>query len=144
MITEKCLQNLNKIINIYNDGQHCEHPASIDPDILFKKFADIYIQVSTGYFNIHKFKYLLWNFDNLLPGVKDQFTGKLFDKLNNFGEHRTSQNRNVSCEKKTNEKPEPNPEINKSELPSALHVYEDDWFDKFLDCMVFWVNGIKN
>jgi len=78
MFDEKiCLENLQRIVSETANDQNIKKLSTDAFRSTYEKIGDNIFQLSV--FNCHKFKNMLWNFDNLKPEVRSNFQKKCFD-----------------------------------------------------------------
>lgn len=78
MFDEKiCLENLQRIVSETANDQNIKKLSTDALRSTYEKIADNIFQLSV--FNCHKFKNMLWNFDDLKPEVRSIFQKKCFD-----------------------------------------------------------------
>ena len=73
-----CLKNLHRILSEYSDDQNIKNLSINELQPIYQEIADNIFRISIS--NVHKFKNMLWNLDNLKSDIRLKFQKKIFDK----------------------------------------------------------------
>lgn len=80
-----CLKNLHRILSECSDDQNIKNLSLNELQPMYQEIADNIFRISIS--NVHKFKNMLWNFDNLKSEIRSKFQKKIFDKWHLAYEH---------------------------------------------------------
>jgi len=72
-----CLKNLQRILSEYSDDQNIKNLSINELQPIYQEIADNIFRISIS--NVHKFKNMLWNFDNLKSEIRSKFQKEFFD-----------------------------------------------------------------
>ena len=72
-----CLKNLQRILSEYSDDQNIKNLSINELQPMYQEIADNIFRISIS--NVHKFKNMLWNFDNLKSEIRSKFQKEFFD-----------------------------------------------------------------
>lgn len=108
----------------------------------FEEFADDLFQISIGPSTARKFKYLLFNLDNLKPEIKARFEKEIFDRWHAastppFAEESladTEESRSEDEAPQSEEEPATSGPPTVGPQPKGPQ-YKKDWFDIIIDWM---------
>jgi hypothetical protein len=73
-----CLKNLHRILSEYSDDQNIKNLSINELQPMYQEIADNIFRISIS--NVHKFKNMLWNLDNLKSEIRLKFQKEIFDK----------------------------------------------------------------
>jgi hypothetical protein len=73
-----CLKTLSRILSEYSDDQNIKKVSINELQPMYQEIADNVFRISIS--NVHKFKNMLWNFDNLKSEIRLKFQKELCDK----------------------------------------------------------------
>jgi hypothetical protein len=86
MIDEKvCLQNMHRIISECSHDPNIKKISLNELQPIYQEIADHIFRISVS--NTKQFKNMLWNLDNLKPGIRSTFQKDLFDKWSSAYQH---------------------------------------------------------
>ena len=63
-----CFKNLHRILSEYSDDQNIKNLSINELQPMYQEIADNIFRISIS--NVHKFKNMLWNFDNLKSEIR--------------------------------------------------------------------------
>jgi hypothetical protein len=73
-----CLKNLKRILSERSDDQRLKKLSTTELQPMYREIANNIFRISMS--NVHKFKSMLWNYDNLKSEIRLKFQNEILDK----------------------------------------------------------------
>lgn len=154
MITERCIENLKRIITGRDTEDQLQAVAHDDLLVWFNTNRDRLIQISPDRIHVHKIKAMLWHLGSLKSDIRSMVESSLMTLLKKDGLMQPHEEQAASeySGAETSVDEGANTAGNeahavaavddtKADMPLVHSRREDDWFDKLLDMVSAVVRG---